>query len=181
MRDKFIDNELYSPRGLLKEKELESLVALCISFNRRADLQNNNPLEVMTMLENIHLENAPQSNLIVKEDIHQRDPGMFSSWTDVQVIMTRDHFVHVYEIPKQKQEYPDYSSPIFSINLPNVSQINTENRNKVENERKLEVCQTKSVSKLNIKEAKNEIVKLLHDDIKNKLSLSNGHLETMIH
>ena len=69
LRDKFKLNELFTPRGMMREKELEALVALCVSFNKKVDLNSNDPFEIQKFLLSIKLENSPPTNLIKKEDI----------------------------------------------------------------------------------------------------------------
>jgi len=54
------------------------------------------------LLQNIKLDTAPKTNLIQMEDTLMRDPGVFSSWTSCNVILTKDSFIHVYSDDSKK-------------------------------------------------------------------------------
>jgi len=104
LRDKFRATELFAPRGLMREKELESMVALCVYYNKKVDLNSDTYHDIQGFLEDIELENAPKTNLIKREEIMLRDPGMFKSWTDCKVVLTKDNFLHAFEMWKSKKD-----------------------------------------------------------------------------
>ena len=78
LRDKFLESELYSLRGLIREKELEALVSLCYQFHENVDLTNGTNAQIQDFLGKIKLENTPATSLIKKVGVLKRNPGMFS-------------------------------------------------------------------------------------------------------
>lgn len=94
--------ELYLPLSLMDDKTIQAFNALCIDLGKKCDLARNNILEVQHVLESMKIEDAPRSNLIEMQDVLMRDPGVFSSWTDCLVILTKDSFMHIYELDKKQ-------------------------------------------------------------------------------
>ena len=110
-----------------------------------------------------------------------RNPGVFSSWTDCDAILTKDHFLHVYGTDKKndKKQQPqevskDFSNPTFSINLNNLEHLDISN--KLQKELKIELAQKPAPKiNLNIKETQKELAKL-NIDMQCCTSISNQKL-----
>lgn len=96
LRHEFQTNELFSFRGLVREKELEAFVTLCYQLGEKLDFNNVTIDDVQKVLRTVRLQAAPASNLVSRVGVLKRDPGMFSTWTDSTVVVTKDKFMHIY-------------------------------------------------------------------------------------
>ena len=96
LRSQFSSNDLYSFRGIVREKELEGFVTLCYQLNVKLDYSQVTIDDVTKVLRSVKLQAAPASNLVTRVGVLKRDPGMFSHWTESTVVVTKDRFMHVY-------------------------------------------------------------------------------------
>lgn len=96
LRTEFKTNELFSFKGIVREKELEAFVTLCYQLGHKLDFNNVSIVEFSKVLREVRLQTPPASNLVTRVGVMKRDPGMFSSWTDSTIVITKDNFMHVY-------------------------------------------------------------------------------------
>ena len=105
---------------------------------------------------------------------------MFSSWTDVVVVLTKDNFLHVYnsvickDVTSQYKDR-DFSNPLFTVNLNCLDQLDTSPN--LKKDLKFQLVQSKCSneflkSRLTVKEAKKHITHIHTQVFESKESLN---------
>ena len=116
------------------------------SQNKQIDIQSCAVFEFQHFLEKIKIEVPPSTNLVAYQDVLKRDPGMFSSWSASTVLLTKDNFVHIYNknysLSQIQKREVDLSNPLFSINLNNISNVDSKGKKDL----KIEIQQFKANS-----------------------------------